>query len=1281
MSIALFGMSSYAQAQNEQRFESQVVIVQFEKDIHIPQGQTKTRLTAFDSRAAQYEIERIERAFPFLDHVQPTRATASNLTALRRTWYVRYRAEEDPEQVSKVLTNVEGVAYAEPILINRVFDTVVSPDDPRFAEQTYLEHMRLSEAWSVIKGEDGSPPPVIAIVDGGVDWRHEDLAANVWTNADEVAGNGLDDDGNGFIDDVHGVNFANGDASDNDPTGLPSTPFNAAHGTWTAGAASAVSDNGIGIAGAAWNARLMHINVGCSSGYDGFICFGYEGILYAAASGADIASCSWGGYATNATELQYVNQILNLTTDMGTLVVAAAGNGASDLESSYLYPGRHPRVLSVGATERDSRSIARFSNFGRTISVFAPGVSILSTAPDNNYTHNTGTSLAAPLVAGVTAMVRTAFPSLDPDGLREQVRMAAESIDAENPAFAQELGRGFINAYQAVQSPAYPAVRLKRWSLEDSDGDGQIESGENVGVRMLVVNHLAQARNLSVALIPAQSYPYLNFTNSEVAVGMLDSGDSTEVTFSFTVAASAPDYQRIQLFMRVVDGSLEDTPDMISFGLNERLDEVHSALRALYVSTNGDNWLHNTNWDVEDVPTLEELQTWYGVWMPQGWLQRLDLGLNHLNGTLPAAIKNLSTLESLDLSENRLFGPIPPEMGELSRLSQLLLHRNGLSGTIPPALGNLSNLQYLNLSVNKLSGVIPSELGNLSRLTLLAINGNPLSSTIPRELGNLSRLEYLQLFDSNLSGTIPPELGGLPLLKQLILAHNRLSGPIPAELGGLSLLKQLSLLDNELSGPIPAELGNLSELEWLTLSSNQLTGALPIELRGMSGMKILLLSNNELTGPIPPELGELTNLEELYLDNNAFTGTIPVELTKLSRLTSLNLSNNLLGGSLPPELGEMSELSLLSVARSNLVGTIPSELGNLSNLVFLVLSRSQLTGTIPAALGNLHNLRYLFLEENDLGGSIPSELGSLSKLLHLSFRHNALSGTIPPELGDLPYLQTLLLDSNELVGFVPAELGNLESLEVLHLANNALEGRLPRSLTRLKQLDKLYFGGDQALCAPQHAEFQQWLNRMSSWDGPVCEGLHIAGSIEDQSYTQGVPIDDIVLPEADDGAAPYRYTLAPSLPPEIRFDPATRTLHGTPVSAMAKTTYTYTATDAVSASDSVHFSIEVISSPLARDEEGELSDGIVLHGNYPNPFAGSTNILLALPEAAEVSVTILDLLGRTVQQTNPLRLPAGRHHAVPIDGTALPAGAYPYRVIIRTAGMTLVRSGMLTRIW
>ena len=176
-----------------------------------------------------------------------------------------------------------GVTYAEthavPVLANRLMgpDVTVEPDDSLFSDQTYLRHMRLPEAWDIVKGEDGNPPVVIAITDLGGDWRHEDLLANVWTNENEIPGNGIDDDNNGFIDDVHGVNTLNRDDTDNDPY----TPGGNPHGTHVAGAASAVTDNSAGVAGAAWNAHLMHIS--------GF----YPGILYAAANGADIINASW----------------------------------------------------------------------------------------------------------------------------------------------------------------------------------------------------------------------------------------------------------------------------------------------------------------------------------------------------------------------------------------------------------------------------------------------------------------------------------------------------------------------------------------------------------------------------------------------------------------------------------------------------------------------------------------------------------------------------------------------------------------------------------------------------------------------------------------------------------------------------------------------------------------------------------------------------------------------------------------------------------------------------
>jgi len=262
------------------------------------------------------------------------------------------------------------------------------------------------------------------------------------------------------------------------------------------------------------------------------------------------------------------------------------------------------------------------------------------------------------------------------------------------------------------------------------------------------------------------------------------------------------------------------------------------ALIALYQSTDGDDWYDNTNW-LGDVGTE---CTWYGVWCSLGKVRSLGLHGNHLRGT------------------------IPPELGNLSRLRYLSLHSNQLSGSIPPELGNLSWLQYLYLDRNQLSGSIPAELGDLSSLALLQLYSNQLSGNIPPELGNLSRLMRLLLSFNRLSGSLPAALGSLPSLKQLSLSSNRLSGSIPAELGDLSRLRRLGLYSNQLSGSIPAELGNLSGLRYLYLYDNQLSGSIPPELGGLSNLVELTLSSNNIGGSIPLELGDLTRLDPGDLD-------------------------------------------------------------------------------------------------------------------------------------------------------------------------------------------------------------------------------------------------------------------------------------------------------------------------------------------------------------------------------------------------------------------------------
>ena len=873
-------------AQKQQpAFEPQVVVVQFEPGIVIGKRAAKTGLTAFDRTVARYQVDVIERAFPFLDYVEPTPKTAKNLAALRRTYYVRYRTPTDPEYVARVLSAVQGVVYVQPVLVNRVLDSgsQTDPNDSFYGDQTYLRHMRLPEAWDIVKAEDGAPPVVIAIVDSGADWDHEDLLANVWTNEDEIPGNGIDDDANGFIDDVHGANFANRDDMNNDPKPLHGSD----HGTLVAGVASAVTDNATGLAGAAWNAELMHVNISCQDIIGG-ICHGYQGILYAAANGADIINASWSG-PSGHTELMMETQVLNLATDMGALVVAAAGNGNDNLDVFPSYPGAHTRVLAVGSTEKDSRRRSDFSQYGKTVEVFAPGEGIITTYPNNDYSSGiTGTSFSSPLVSGVAALIKTRFPEISPDALREQLRLSSENMDAANPGYAGQLGRGYVNAEASLQPATVPAVRVERWSWNDSDSDGLIDPGDHVTVDATVINYLSAARSLTVELVPAESYPFITMTATEYQVGSLERGESTVVTFQFEVAANLPPNVSVRFYVRIRDGAFTDEVDQLHFGINRRPDLVHASLKAIYVATNGDTWFDNTGWDITTVPMEEEFTDWYGVGGAHGRVLWLALSDNNLTGSLPVEWSGLSELQILQLHFNSLRGSIPAELGQLSELRMLDLETNSFTGEIPAELSQLSKLERLWLNSNSLSGLIPSEFGQLSELKELWMYENSLTGSIPAELGQLSELEYLMLYENSLTGSIPAELGQLSELEYLVLYDNSLTGSVPAELGQLSKLKVLDLEINSLSGPIPAELGQLSKLEQLWLNTNSLSGPIPAQLGQMSELEHLMLYDNSLTGSVPAELGQLSKLRVLDFENNSLTGQLPRSFMQLDNLIYLD---------------------------------------------------------------------------------------------------------------------------------------------------------------------------------------------------------------------------------------------------------------------------------------------------------------------------------------------------------------------------------------------------------
>ncbi|MFG1492262.1 S8 family peptidase [Halobacteriovorax sp. GFR7] len=294
------------------------------------------------------------------------------------------------------------------------------------------EDINASAAWNV---ETGNRDLVVAVIDTGVDYTHADLKANTWKNEGEIAGNGIDDDGNGFVDDVYGYDFAN---KDGDPMDGHS------HGTHCAGVIGA-RHNGTGIMGVMANVKIMSIKFLSDSG-SGETIDAISSIDYAVANGAKILSNSWGGGEYS----EALKESIENARDKGVLFVAAAGNSRMDNDSRPTYPANYDvaNVITVGAMDgKGNRS--SFSNYGQeTVHVFAPGSNILSTVPNNRYKKMSGTSMATPMVSGVLGLLLSKEDGLSFSEIKERIY----STSVPNPGLITKAKSGRIEAYRLLNN-------------------------------------------------------------------------------------------------------------------------------------------------------------------------------------------------------------------------------------------------------------------------------------------------------------------------------------------------------------------------------------------------------------------------------------------------------------------------------------------------------------------------------------------------------------------------------------------------------------------------------------------------------------------------------------------------------------------------------------------------------------------------------------------------------------------------------------------------------------
>ncbi len=333
------------------------------------------------------------------------------------------------------LTNF--IQWAEP---NFVYEDIKLPEfvpnDPQFTSQYHHPSgvMNNEGAWDI---NGGTPNIVVAVADTGVDWDHEDLTANIWTNSGEIAGNNVDDDGNGYVDDIRGWDFYDDDNN-------PDEEGSDSHGTHVAGIIGAVTNNGIGIAGTAGGGATtagvqimpLRIFAPTASIYA-------EAFTYAADNGANILNLSYG--IDSRVNSNTFRAGLSYMYDAGVLHINSAGNNN---EQEPLRQGIHETIFVAATTSSDTR--AGYSNYGYGIDVSAPGSGVLSTLPGDNYGTKSGTSMAAPNAAAVAALIWSQNPTWTRDQVAAQLLGTAEDIDALNPAYAGELGSGRVNSYLAL---------------------------------------------------------------------------------------------------------------------------------------------------------------------------------------------------------------------------------------------------------------------------------------------------------------------------------------------------------------------------------------------------------------------------------------------------------------------------------------------------------------------------------------------------------------------------------------------------------------------------------------------------------------------------------------------------------------------------------------------------------------------------------------------------------------------------------------------------------------
>lgn len=521
-------------------------------------------------------IVRKKPMFSFGDLSRKTLADQNRIDqiGLNRIYQINYSDNLSVEKAINEVLKDTNVAYAEPYFI---YHTFVDPNDPAYVQgnQSYLNQVKASQAWIVQPNANGV---IIAIVDSGSDLTHEDLQDNIYTNsADPI--NGKDDDGDGYVDNYYGWDFVGLSASniveDNDPD-VKSDSCD--HGIHVSGLASAVSNNGIGMASLAQTAKLMIIKAGADDNASA-IYRGYDGIKYAADHGAKIISCSWGGPGGGA----FGQDVINYAVGKGCLVVVAAGNSGTN---DPIYPAAYNGVFAV-ANVLSTDVKASSSSYGYHVAISSPGTSIYSTINNSRYGYKSGTSMATPIVSSAAALVLAKNPTLNGIQAGEILRLNTDDIYslAGNASYKNQLGSGRLNVYKALTATLGPSIRKQNITINDHSA-GSYAIGDTLNYYFDLKNLLLDANNIQVSLVSSDAN--VSILSSPISTGAF-AGSSTKTVgpFKVVVKSSTPDNYTVLFLLNYSNNASYAASEFFTTNLN--LDYQNVKVNQVYttVTSNG----------------------------------------------------------------------------------------------------------------------------------------------------------------------------------------------------------------------------------------------------------------------------------------------------------------------------------------------------------------------------------------------------------------------------------------------------------------------------------------------------------------------------------------------------------------------------------------------------------------------------------------------------------------------------------------------------------------------